>query len=204
MLFRAFLGLEMTRPRVLGFGVGKEPLPVAFARQGASVLATDQAAATAFSWRESGQWGGAEHFGGHNLAFREVDMRSIPADLDGRFDVLWSACALEHLGGLLAGEKFVLDAMRCLKPGGIALHTTEFNVSHEFRTVDEQNLCFYRRNDLDRMFRRLADAGHRVFEPDWSRVKLVGPPGPQNRPHLAFQFGDFVTTSFFFAVQRNS
>ncbi|MFC7553839.1 methyltransferase domain-containing protein [Pseudoroseomonas wenyumeiae] len=62
------------------------------------------------------------------LPFRAVDMTRIPRDLHGQFDLVWSACALEHLGSLRAGENFILEAMRCLKPGGIAIHTTEFDL----------------------------------------------------------------------------
>ena len=60
--------------------------------------------------------------------YRPVDMNAIPADLRG-FDFTWSSCALEHLGTLAAGMDFVVAQMDCLRPGGVAVHTTEFLVS---------------------------------------------------------------------------
>ena len=51
-------------------------------------------------------------------------MRDLPDDL-GSFDFIWSSCSFEHLGSLGEGERFVLEALRFLKPGGVAVHTTE-------------------------------------------------------------------------------
>lgn len=199
-IYEEFRNLGLFRPEILGFGCGKEPLPAAFARLGARVLATDQPAAGAHQWLKTDQYGGAERYGGPNLSFREVDMRQIPAEFEGKFDFLWSACALEHLGGLKMGARFVVDAMRCLKPGGYALHTTELNVSDPFSTIDEPDLALYRRADLERLFEELVALGHVVAPVDWTRKPE--PPGPENRPHLAFVVGSYVTTSFFFAVQK--
>ena len=54
-------------------------------------------------------------------------MNHLPDDLRG-FDFTWSSCALEHLGTLAAGADFVVAQMDCLRPGGVAVHTTEFLV----------------------------------------------------------------------------
>ena len=59
------------------------------------------------------------------MRFRAVDMNDIPPDLRG-FDFTWSSCALEHLGTLRAGADFVVEQMTCLRPGGVAVHTTEY------------------------------------------------------------------------------
>ncbi len=53
-----------------------------------------------------------------NVAFKTVDMNAIPDDLEG-YDFLSSSCALEHLGSLENGLRFVENSMRCLKPGGV-------------------------------------------------------------------------------------
>jgi 2-polyprenyl-3-methyl-5-hydroxy-6-metoxy-1,4-benzoquinol methylase len=201
VLYEGFRELRLFKPRCLGFGVGQEPLPAAFARLGAIVLATDQPKASASSlWVDTGQHGEAAHHGGRNVEFREIDMRAIPADLHDRFDMVWSSCALEHLGGLRAGETFVLEAMRCLRPGGWALHTTELNVSSLDHTIDGEDLCLYRRRDLERLLHLLDHAGHYVSAPDWT-LKAEAP-GADDGPHLSVCVGDYVTTSFFFAAQK--
>ena len=62
------------------------------------------------------------------VRYRNVDMNFIPEDLRD-FDFVWSSCALEHIGSLRHGLDFILHAMDCLKPGGWAIHTTEFNLT---------------------------------------------------------------------------
>ena len=62
-------------------------------------------------------------------------MNAIPDDLLG-FDFTWSSCAFEHLGSLEAGEEFVVNQMHCVAPGGVGVHTTEYNVSSDTDTID--------------------------------------------------------------------
>ena len=64
-------------------------------------------------------------------ASRTVDMNAPPRRPPhrGRFDFTWSSCALEHLGTLAAGADFVVAQMDCLRPGGVAVHTTEYLVA---------------------------------------------------------------------------
>ena len=160
---------DMLRPgrRGLGFGVGKEPLVALFASMGCEVVATDQSAdlASAAGWADGLQYAGnlaalndkglcdTEEFG--RLArFRIVDMRSIPADLTG-FDFTWSSCSFEHLGSLEEGLRFVGEQMRCLRTGGVAVHTTEFNVGSNTDTVREGPTVLYRQRDLLELARRL-------------------------------------------------
>ena len=49
-------------------------------------------------------------------------MNAVP-DI-GRFDLIWSCCALEHLGSPEAGLKFVRHTLGLLEPGGVSVHTT--------------------------------------------------------------------------------
>lgn len=46
--------------------------------------------------------------------------------MNGRFDFCWSSCALEHLGSIEAGFSFIRNSLATLKPGGTAVHTTEY------------------------------------------------------------------------------
>lgn len=166
--------------RALGFAVGREWLPAFFAGLGIEVLATDldPADARAREWIETGQHAPASdklfqpHLVGEEafarlVRHRAVDMNAIPEDLKrGRFDFLWSVCSLEHLGSLERGEDFVVEAMRCLRPGGVAVHTTEFNLDAEGDTIERGPTVLYQRRHLDRLAARLAAAGHRMLRLD--------------------------------------
>jgi hypothetical protein len=173
---RALDAAGVLRPgaRGLGFGVGREPLVAAFAARGVAVVATDLAAddARAAGWSATNQHAltldgllhpsvcSAEVLRAQ-VEVRAVDMNAIPDDLVGsHFDFVWSACAFEHLGSLEAGLEFVARSAACLRPGGIAVHTTEFNVESDDRTLTSGPTVAYRRQDFAALERRLAAAGH--------------------------------------------
>ena len=166
--------------RALGFAVGREALPAILAAHGVEVLATDLDGSDerARDWIETGQHGSATE-GLYRpglldratfdalVGFRPADMSRLPADLlQGGFDLVWSVCALEHLGSLDRGLAFVEAAMRCLKPGGIAVHTTEFNLDGEGGTLRRGSTVLYQRRHLDALAGRLAAAGHRMLPLD--------------------------------------
>lgn len=171
--------------RALGFAVGREALPSLFAAAGMEVVATDLAEgdARAREWRRTGQHAGggdaaaraallqpglldAEAFD-RRVSFRPVDMRRVPPDLlRGGFDLVWSSCAMEHLGGLGRGMDFVVEAMRCLRPGGTAVHTTEFNTDAAGGTPRRGTTVLYQRPHLAALSQRLEEAGHRMLPLD--------------------------------------
>ena len=59
-------------------------------------------------------------------------MNAVPDDL-GRFDLVWSSCALEHLGTPQAGLDFIMRTLDLLEPGGLAVHTTELELTPRAR-----------------------------------------------------------------------
>ncbi len=159
----------------LGFAVGREPLVAYFASRGANILASDldvERAATA------GWVGSNEHAASleilndrricppdlfdKNVQFQEADMNDFSVNELGRFDFVWSSCAFEHLGSLEQGLKFVENAMDCVKSGGLAVHTTEFNVGSNEVTHEDGGTVIYRRRDIDNLVARLLAAGHKV------------------------------------------
>lgn len=166
--------------RGLGFAVGREYLPSFFAGRGVAVVATDLDAgdARARDWVESDQHAAAADplFQPHLVSaeafarlveHRAADMTAIPSDLAaGGFDFVWSVCAFEHLGSLEAGIAFVAAAMRCLKPGGIAVHTTEYNLDASGSTLEDGPTVLYQRHHVAALAARLVDAGHRMLPLD--------------------------------------
>ena len=175
-VLQAFHDAGLLRPgsRGLGFGCGTEPIASYLAARGVAVTATDLLAAdaAAIGWAASGQH--ADHldklFHPHlvdrasfdrQVDLRFVDMNAIPPDLSG-YDLCWSICALEHLGSIDRGLRFIERAMETLRPGGIAVHTTEYNIRQEGPTLDQCGTVLFQRRHLEDLVDRLAAAGHAV------------------------------------------
>lgn len=160
--------------RGLGFAVGAEKLPAAFAARGCEITATDLPGddERRTPWAETGQWvGELEALNQDGLCdpalfhkrvtYRPVDMNHVPADLGG-FDFTWSTCSFEHCGSLELGLEFLERQMDCLLPGGVAVHTTEFNLSSNDGTVADGPCVIYRLRDMEAICARLAASGHTV------------------------------------------
>jgi hypothetical protein len=202
----------------LGFGVGKEPLVALFASYGCDVIATDQPPELAESsgWTDSNiEWtGGLDGLNANGLCtatlfekhvtWRDVDMNEIPSDLRN-FDFTWSSCAFEHLGSLEAGAQFVLASMECLKPGGVAVHTTEYTVSSNDSTLETGATVLYRRRDIEALVKKLRKKGHATeidFTEGTSPEDLHVDVPPFTSIHLRTAFAGYVTTSLALVVER--
>jgi len=205
----------------LGFGCGNEPLASVFAARECSVLATDLPAGDA----RSQNWAcGQQHadsmksiwvpslcpadVAARNLAFMPVDMNDISAELGSRFDFCWSACALEHLGSIDNGLRFIRESVRCLKPGGVAVHTTELNLD-QGRTLDNHPTVLFHPSHFDRLAAELHAEGVHVsplardHEDPFLDSYIDTPPYPDpgsvgstlSMLHLRLMVASFRTTS---------
>jgi SAM-dependent methyltransferase len=160
--------------RGVGFGTGREPLAAVMAKHGVGVLATDldiQRAAS-LGWVQTDQHAAAlQDLNSEGIcdpaAFAELvrfefaDMNAIPERYRG-FDFCWSSCALEHLGSIDAGLAFIENSLRCVRPGGIAVHTTEYNCYSDDRTVDNDGTVLFRMQDLLALGKKLRAQGHQL------------------------------------------
>jgi hypothetical protein len=205
--------------RGLGFGVGIETLPSYFASLGCEIVATDLSLEDdrARLWQGSSQLTASlrqlfhpqicdESAFFERVTFRPVDMNAIPADLAG-FDFTWSSCAFEHLGSIAAGLDFYENSLACLKPGGIAVHTTELNLSSNDRTLDHASTVLFRRRDFEALARRLIAKGHDVLPitfdaGDGELDQIIDMPPYANDPHLKLALLSWVTTSFGFITRK--
>lgn len=211
-------GMLQSGKRGLGFGVGREPLVALFASLGCEVMATDlePERARAAGWTDTGDEysGGLEGLCDERLCprdefvrrvkYRYVDMNDVPDDLRG-FDFTWSSSAFEHLGSLATGAEFVVEQMRCLAPGGVAVHTTELNVSSDDRTVESGATVLYRRRDIEDLATRLRRLGYRIdidlTEGDTPADRHVDVP-PFSNTHLRTTLGEFITTSVGLVIEK--
>lgn len=213
-------GLIKEGCRGLVFGVGHERLPSLFASMGAIIVATD---ATADHARKTGWTNTNEHASNlealrwpelvdadvfdRNVSYRVCDMNNIEPDL-ADFDFNWSSCCFEHLGSLEAGLQFVVNAVeKTLRLGGIAVHTTEYNLSSNDQTVESIDTVIYRNRDLVALVERLRDRGH-IVQPfivapnsHYWDFHIDVPPYAQN-PHLKLLLWNHVATSAGIVVRR--
>src|SRR5690606_31026467 len=105
------------------------------------------------------------------------------------------------------GEQFVYNALACLKPGGIAVHTTEYNVGSNDTTVDYRSTVLYRRRDIARIAASHQAAGPRVAPPDLTTGhmpldRIVDVPPYRLDPHLKVEIKRYVCTSVGFVVEK--
>lgn len=204
----------------LVFAVGSEPLPSVFANHGCEILATDifPEQGKAKGWDNGDQLCfGLESLNKRGIvsdetlhrmiSYRAVDMNDIPGDLNGKFDFNWSSCSFEHLGNIALGLKFLKNQLRTLKPGGWAVHTTEFNVGSNDKTLDSGDTVIFRMKDIDKLVGELRKEGHYVEELDYSLGGLpedfmVDVLPHEQKVHLKLQLNEYVVTSIGLIIQK--
>jgi hypothetical protein len=205
--------------RGMVFAVGTEPLPSLFAKHGCTILATD-------IFPEQGMekgWGATDQlcFGIDSLntrklvsdaeirqlvRYRPVDMNDIPADISG-YDFNWSSCSFEHLGTIEKGLAFLRNQLNTLRSGGWAVHTTEYNISSDDQTQDNNDTVIFRQQDINRVVTELRAEGHYVEPVDYS---LGGMPEDyavdvfphEQKVHLKLQVGEYVVTSIGLIIRK--
>lgn len=221
-------GLMVPGRRALGFGVGKEPVPAGLAAAGVEVLATDQdveRGATSADWAQTDQ-----HLRGLSDLLRPdllpdedlaalvrvqaLDMNDAFDEL-GTVDLVWSSCALEHLGSPAAGLDFVRRSCRLLTPGGVAVHTTELELTDRTESADYGHCAVYVLADLQRLAATLREDGLEIElsshvsmatprDRTVSTALLADPDLAHEPAHLKLVIGDSVSTSFGLVVRRPS
>ena len=168
------------------FAVGTEPLPSVFARYGCEIMATDifPDKGIELGWADANQLCfGIESLNTRGICdenafrklvtYRPVNMNDIPADLNG-FDFNWSSCSFEHLGSIEKGVHFLINQLKTLKPGGWAVHTTEYNVSSDVDTIERGGTVVFRKKDIERVIAELKKKGHFAEELDFSPGERTG------------------------------
>ncbi len=206
--------------RGLGFGVGNEPFPAFLAKLGIEVMATDAPSdiIAGQGWDTTGQHANSrEQLWRPNIVDREnfekyvsftfVDMNHIPDSFSG-FDFCWSACSFEHLGTIEQGLDFVRNSLKSLKPGGLAIHTTEFNLTSNEDTFEHPTLSLFRKQDIETLYQRLIEEGHQPwplnFFPGNGKIDAFVDLPPFALPHLKLTVSKYVTTSIGLVVQKSS
>ena len=140
------------------------------------------------------------------VCFENVDMNHIDKKLSG-YDFVYSSCALEHLGSLEKGLTFINNSLNCLKSGGIAVHTTEFNVSSNSGTIEDGATVIYRKKDIIGLAKRLTENGHKivlnfVHGKDEMNQHYDVPPYFQDEYHLKLLLDKYIITSIGLIIHK--
>jgi hypothetical protein len=205
----------------LGFGVGDEPMPAVFAKNGCQILATE------INIEEENERGwvrernakeqlealNVKRICDHSkfldlVKHRDVDMNHIPSDLKD-FDFTWSSCAFEHLGTLEHGMDFVMNSIDCLRPGGLAVHTTEYT-TYKNVTIKAGSTVFYRKKDILELAERIRREGHEIeldFSTGRKKLDLIPDMPPYKQTHhlklvVSKQWKFIVATSIGLIIRK--
>jgi hypothetical protein len=214
--------------RGLGFGCGEEPLPSLLAAYDIAVTATDldPGESAAQGWIATNQNMSSLEKIWHpglcprvlfekNVSLQYVNMNAIPDWLQGKYNFCWSACALEHLGSIKNGLQFIENSLQTLTPGGLSIHTTEFNYLEDEETIDNYGTVLFRKRDFEELFARLTAANHEVVPLDFNvgsdfLDRFIDLP-PYNSKmyastqdaHLKLLIDGFASTSFGIIIRKS-
>jgi hypothetical protein len=195
----------------IGLGVTRDRIAALLASRGVEVMAMGRPGAVTPE----------EARGGYHLFFPEVvriedfdllvhfaeaDLTDPELDLGGPYDMCWSCATAQHMGGMDKVLGLVEGSLNLLKPGGVAVHTMDFNVGSDADTVETKELTIPRRRDIEALVARLVRAGHEVLPlnlyPGHDVADGLVDMPPYGLPHLKLQVGDHVVTSVGIAVRR--
>lgn len=218
-------GMLQPGKKGIGFAVGTEPLPALFAKYGCEVVASDQDFQSAIrqGWQQTGQFATTKRslnslgicdpvLFDKLVSLECIDMNNIPASLNETADFVWSCCSFEHLGSIEKGLEFVKNSIKCLKPGGIAVHTTEYNVLSPIETITSGPTVIFRRCDIEKLVRELTQLGYEVSPlnlctgTDHLDKYIDLPPyyiyENRTRQHIKLRIGKYTCTSIGIVVKK--
>ena len=204
--------------RGLGFGVGTEPLPSYFVSKGCSILATDAPEDSINDdWKKTYQHSSKlsdlwrkniveKDLFEKSCSFKPLDMNAYHTIPHG-FDFHWSSCVIEHLGGISAAQKFLLESVQKLAPGGLAVHTTEFNLSSDSTTMELPGTCILRASDINNIVLNLEEHGYFVdpiiLDPGTHPYNFhVDVPPYTDNLHLRLELLNYTATSIGIVIRK--
>ena len=221
-IIKALREKEMLKPgkRALVFAAGTEPLISYFANEGVHVTATDMDASGAVDagWATTNQHAASKESlyisdlidrdkFDRLVQYRTLDMNDLKTDLFNQFDFIWSTCSLEHVGSILLGQRFALDSMRLLKPGGLAVHTTEFTLSSLRETIRLGPTVLWTLRDVEEMLASATILKYRL----WDRCLYAGGheidqtpdlPPYKDEEHMKLELGGHILTSVGWVMEK--
>ena len=167
----------------LGFAVGQEVIVPLFLNLNADITASDLNPndSDSLAWINSNQHisNGFDKYvdSGYikkdilnKCKFDFINMNNIPSKyLMNEYNFIWSSCALEHLGSLQNGFNYIINSLKCLKKGGIAVHTTEYNFKSNDNTLETSGCVSYRKKDIEWLISEIEKLGYYIEPINFNR-----------------------------------
>lgn len=169
----------------LGLGCGQERLPSYLIKRGCNITAGDKPdTASSKSWVDSGQYTQSLNDLYHkdiidydtftkNIKLKYVDMNDLPPELSEKYDFCWSICAIEHLGSIEKGIAFLNNSLKLLKPGGISIHTTEYNYLNVATTLDNWPSVIFSKEDFINLRNSIHKYGGKIDDFDFNYGEMI-------------------------------
>jgi hypothetical protein len=128
--------------------------------------------------------------------------RGLAAEYDG----VWSMGVVQRLGSIAAAGDFIRRSLDALRPGGVAAHTLDLNLSSEADGSGVAGQLAFHRADLDALVLRLVRDGYEVLPinlyPGHDAADAVIDAPPFGLPHLKVLAGLETVGSFGLAIRR--
>jgi hypothetical protein len=174
---------NFNKKKGLGFAVGQEALVPLFLNLNADITASDLDTCDTESsgWINTNQhisngfnkYVSSGYITNEVLSkckFEFINMNNIPNRfLMQDYDFIWSSCALEHLGSIENGLNYIINSLKCLKKGGIAVHTTEYNFKSNDITLETRGCVSYRKKDIEYLISKIVNLGYYVEPINYNR-----------------------------------
>jgi hypothetical protein len=140
------------------------------------------------------------------VRFAPFDPGAIGSFPEATMDFCYTIGMPGRLRSIEATLAFLEASLAPLRPGGLALHCIDFNLSSDKTTWELPNLVILRRCDIEALAERLAPAGHRILPfnthpgSDLMDEQVTAPPAT-TRGHRQ-RHGLVVATSFGLAIRK--
>lgn len=158
-------GMLEAGARGLGLGVADGPLPAILASHDVSVLVAPpsetmvEGEAAFLDGLRRPHLGDARRFE-QNVTAQSALLTPLPPEFVN-FDFLWSTDAIGQLGSVRAGLAFIEDAMACLRPRGLAVHSFPYDLTQREPGGDDS---VAQRRHVERIALILVSRGHEVAQ----------------------------------------
>jgi hypothetical protein len=136
-------------------------------------------------------------------AFEPTAIGSFP---EASMDFCFSFGMPGRLRSIEATLAFLEASLAPLRPGGLALHCLDFNLTSDKTTWELPNLVILRRSDIETLAERLAPAGHRIIgfntHPGTEQMDEQVSAAPTSTRGHRQRHGVVVATSFGLAIRK--
>jgi hypothetical protein len=102
---------------------------------------------------------------------------------------------------------FIINCLDTLRPGGIAVHTTEYNISSNEDTQEDPYGYVFRKKDIEHIAEKITKMGHYVYPLDFHQGtqcgdKFVDEIPHKNKLHLRLRLGKYAATSIGLIIRK--